>query len=507
MPKIPVYETGVSPLASLPGQNPDRVYADGRDFQNRGLDYVGMGLMDAGERLYDAEQRQEVGDVNAKMATLRGQLTTEFMEGAAQNADDPEYTSKFMQDATNRIQTMAGQVNTKAGQAAFQRDSANLTASMLTMATEHKIAVAGAKSVANYQSMVNQNAGTLFNDPSQFESIERTVTGAFSDPDGPYANVPAEQRAKLQNNALEQLSIAAGRGAAMSNPDLAEKMYKAGSLPGQKYLTESGNAQIVGYISTMQNAARTKAALAIAQEERAKRLADENAAQSMVSYLVKNPNSPEAVDKIMHSAMSPEHKLSFLALAGHSLAEKAHDQNSYGAGFYDTYQKIQSGEIRSMQDLTKQVGPNGSLTLAGVNTLANELVGKRTPEGQIEADMKKGFIDAMGKQLSGRNEMLGVRDPKGEVLKQQALAWFLPAFEQAKQEGKYPPSVLLDPGSPHSLWQGVMRFKRSPNQYMADLMEGTTLGGPTRVTGDADYAKLPVGAQYIGPDGKQRTKK
>jgi len=32
------------------------------------------------------------------------------------------------------------------------------------------------------------------------------------------------------------------------------------------------------------------------------------------------------------------------------------------------------------------------------------------------------------------------------------------------------------------------------------------LGGPVRITGDADYAKLRSGAQFVGPDGVLRTK-
>ena len=31
-------------------------------------------------------------------------------------------------------------------------------------------------------------------------------------------------------------------------------------------------------------------------------------------------------------------------------------------------------------------------------------------------------------------------------------------------------------------------------------------GGPVRIAGDADYARLPSGTVFIGPDGKRRTK-
>lgn len=505
MARIPVYDANVNPEAPLPGRSPERLYAEPDSFGGgKGLSVLGEGLSDASTTLYDAEQREEVSNVRTQMATMRGQMTAKFIQGSAASNGDPSYTQQFNEELANQLSTFGGQLNTKAGMMAFQQESASMTSDFLAKGVEHNVVVAGAKATSDYHAMVNQNAGTLFTDPTQANSIFKNLDNAFADPNGPYANVPAEQRSALQNGAREQLAVAAARGVAMMNPDMAEKMYKADQMPGQQFLTEGGNAQVVSYITSMQNAARTKATMQMAMEERQKRMADEGAANSIVASLVKNPNDPGAVDMIMHSALTPEHKIMMLGLAGHSLTDQAHDQNTYGQGFYQAYQDIADGKIKDYSDLVKQVGPNGSLTVAGVNMLNGELNGRGTAAGKNEVEMKTAFVKAASQQLSGTNEFLHLRDPNGDKQMASALAWFLPAYEQAKGKPDFDPSVALDPNNSKSLWAGVMRFKRSPQQQMQDMMyanPGAPIGTTSAPNATAKPAKtmrfedLPAGGK------------
>lgn len=471
MPKIASYDANVNPEAPLPGRSPERLYAEPDAFGGgNGLSTAGAGVADAADTLYTAEQRDEVSSNAANMATLRGKLTAQFATQSAENAGKPGFTDKFMADATNQIQALGGTYQTKAGQQAFTRDAASLTADMLEKSTLHNVAVAGAKAVSDFHVMVNQNAGTLFNDPTQAGSIFKNIDSTFSDPNGPYANVPAAERGHLQAAAKESLAIAAARGVVRESPELAEKLYNKGGLPGQSFLTESGNAQITSYIQTAESAERAKKALALAQQEHAQTMAAEADGNAVLKNIVKNPTDPGITDQILNSRMKWQQKETMLNIAMHTGAGDGHDQNTYGAGFFNVYQQIHQGKITSPDQLYSRVGPQGDLTVAGVDRLTNEIVGKRTPDGQIEAQLKDGFVKAMSQQLSGTNELLHLRDPNGDTIKQNALAWFLPAYEKAKSEGKYTDTQLLTPSDPHSLWAGVMRFKRSPNQMMQDLM-------------------------------------
>lgn len=597
MPKIPIYDTQVSPEASLPGQNPDRVDASASSFGfGNGLINAGSGLEHLGEALDTAEQQQEVSDVRAKMATLRGNLTAGFEVAASKSAPgDPAFTDKFMSGVTNQLADMGGTIQTKAGLRAFAQESAATTADFLAKSTEFTVHSAGAKAVADWQTTVNQNAGTLFNDPSQASSVFKSIDASMNDPAGPFANVPPDKKAALELQAKEQLAMAAARGVVRMNPDTAEKLYNKGNLPGQNYLTEAGNAQIVSYIQTAQNAERTKKALALAQQEHAETMAAEADGNAILKDIVRNPADPRITDQILNSRMKWSQKETMLNIAQHTGAGDGHDQNSYGAGFFQVYQDIHAGKITTPDQLYSRVGPQqdmrstfdttkapgmvkpgnldpwnrpvlhnpgggysttssisigtsdgetliptvvngqrlsnaaaiqhfkqtgenlgvfktpaaaddyatklhnaqaslydqngnplprsmGDLTVAGVDRLTGEIMGRRSPEGKNEADMKEGFVKAMRQQLSGTNELLHLRDPQGDAIAQSALVHFLGAYDQAKQEGKLPPSVLLDPKDPRSLWGGVMRYKRDPNTMMRDLMAqnpGADVGAAT----------------------------
>lgn len=494
MPKIPVYDAQTNSVAQMPGGNPDRVYADAKAFGGgSGLGTLAGGLEDASTTLYNSEQREEASNVRVQMATMRGQATAEFIEGSAKG--DPGFTEKFNEGLANRLATYGGTLNTKAGMQAFQEESASMTSTFLAKGVEHNVAVAAATATSNYHSMINQNAGTLFNDPTQAGAIFKSIDSAFSDPNGAYAAVPAEQRAALQAGAREQLAVAAGRGVAMMNPDMAEKMYKEGHLPGQSYLTEAGNAQIVSYITTQQNAERTKQALAIAQQERQERMASENAQVNILRHIETNPNDPNNVALILKSPMKAPQMMTMLELAKHvGGPDSNHDTNTYGPGFLAQYDAVHAGKVTTPDQLYPLVG-KGDLTVAGVNMLTGEMQGKRTPAGQIEADMKQAFVKAMSQQLSGTNELLHLRDPNGDKQVASALAWFLPAYEKAKQDPNFNPSVALDPNNPKSLWSGVMRFKRDPNTMMRDLMAFNP-GMPAPEGAPAPAAK-PAGGNVV----------
>lgn len=468
MPKIPTYDAQVGPDTS-----PIRANADAAAFGGgTGMAQLGASLINAGDTIYQAEQQREVSDAHVRMAKLRGELTADFEVKASKTAPgDTEFADNFMSSVADRLSTMGGEFRTKAGTRAFAQLSAGVAADFNAKSTSFTVALAGAKAVADWRSTVNENAGTLFNDPSQANSVFASLEYSISDPDGPFAGVPPEKKAELGQQAKEQLAIAAARGMVRNSPEMAEKMYNGGSLPGQKFLTEAGNAQIVAYIQTAQNAERAKVAIAKAGEEDARREAAEKDGNDIIRQIYKGGGTG-VLDRILGSNLTWQQKQGMINIAEEHAKGGAgsRDTTTYGPGFFNLYQKVHTNEIKTPQDLWKEVGPGKALTLAGADRLANEIIGRRTPEGKNEADLKDGFVRAFTQQLSGRNDMLGFKDPKGDAIVQSTLAWFLPAYDAAKQEGKYPPQVLLDPNNPHSLWNGVMRFKRTPNQQMADMM-------------------------------------
>src|ERR1700744_5312608 len=148
MPHIPTYESNVNPEAPLPGRSPERLFAEPGSFgAASGIAGIGAGLDEASDTIYDTEQRQEVSDVAAKVATLRGSLTAQFIQGAQKANGDPSFTDNFMQGVTNQLDTIRGTIQTRAAQMAFERESAGITSDFLAKGAEYNVAVAGAKEV------------------------------------------------------------------------------------------------------------------------------------------------------------------------------------------------------------------------------------------------------------------------------------------------------------------------------------------------------------------------
>jgi hypothetical protein len=158
---------------------------------------------------------------------------------------------------------------------------------------------------------------------------------------------------------------------------------------------------------------------------------------------------------------------------------------TYGPGFYETYKMVHlpegtPGRITDPSQLYARVGPNGDLTVAGVDKLVNEIQSRKTPEGVAESEMKKQFLANAKGQISGSDEGLHIKDPKGDLLYLKFLAYALPAYDAARKEGKSPVQ-LLNPDSPDYLGKVITApnsgFKRPMDQWFSDIVQDS----PTHV--------------------------
>lgn len=476
MPRIPTYQSDTTGETNLPSpQANQRGYGFGS-----GLSDLASGLNDVANTLHDAEQRQEVSDVATQTALLRGKKTAELDTTASTAEAGTDIVSPFMEGLTNELATMGGKFKTKAGQDAFLRSSAELTSQFLDGATKYQIHSAGVKAVNDFKATENANIGTLMRDPTQFDSILKETDAALNDPAGMFAKMPGDKRAELGLASKEQYALAAARGIIRLNPQMALDMSKDGLLPGQEFLKEQSLYYLQNAAETAIHGQEIKTAQVAAAQKKALEDAAEKQGQEILKNVMKNPNDPNITNAILSSSMTWEKQNQMLAIVKQaSKGDEDKDDKTYGTGFVRLYEQVHQGLIKSPDDLYAHVG-KGDLTVAGVDKLTTEITGKRTPEGQIESDLKGGFVRSFGKVISGENELLGFRDPKGAMLNQQALAWFLTEFQRQKEEGKIPVHDLLDPANKNSLWAGVMRFKRPDNVMMKDIMEGaTSLTAPT----------------------------
>jgi len=110
------------------------------------------------------------------------------------------------------------------------------------------------------------------------------------------------------------------------------------------------------------------------------------------------------------------------------------------------------------------------LSYEDLGKLRNEIQGKRTQAGDIESTLKKGLVSIAKSELTGTNQLMGLRDPRGDTQLQRFMSFFLTEYQAQRQGGKTP-TQLLDPDSADYIGKALSRFKRTPVEFMRDLME------------------------------------
>jgi muramidase (phage lysozyme)/polyisoprenoid-binding protein YceI len=148
------------------------------------------------------------------------------------------------------------------------------------------------------------------------------------------------------------------------------------------------------------------------------------------------------------------------------------DTKTYGPQFWNAYQRIHlpDGDPQKITSPTQLYasGPNGDLTMSGIDKLSEEIQAKKTPEGEAEATMRRSFLTNARSMISGANEHFGVTDPKGDELFLKFQAQFWPSYQKAREAGESPEN-LLNPDSPKYLGpKPGSPFIRPPDQWAAD---------------------------------------
>jgi hypothetical protein len=221
-----------------------------------------------------------------------------------------------------------------------------------------------------------------------------------------------------------------------------------------------------------------------AVEDKAKKDAQEGAASGIASQIIKDPTkvTPEMIAN--NPYLSAAQMEGLAKYRNERLREISgatdHDVKTYGPGFYTAYQQVHAAQddpnrITDPGQLYSRVGPNGDLTVAGVDKLSAEIQGRRTPEGAAEGQMKKSFMDAVHTVISQHLAGLsGGKDPVGETKFAQFTVLALSAYDKGRAAGKTP-QQLLDEKSPDYIGKLIPQFVRSNAEKMRDMLAANNL--------------------------------
>lgn len=209
-------------------------------------------------------------------------------------------------------------------------------------------------------------------------------------------------------------------------------------------------------------------------QEQQKKLISDGAENDYLKQIHTPPANakPLSVAAIVNDdRLSRESKDRIIKLIGNP-GEK--DNKTYGSGFVKAFQMVHApegtpGRITDPKQLYDRLGPSGDLTMAGVEKLRGEINLKQTPEGSAEAQMKNEFLRNARGQITGSDEGLHIKDPKGDELYLKFMAQVLPAYEEGRRNGKSP-SQLLDPDSSDYVGKSIKNFKRPMEQWFNDTV-------------------------------------
>lgn len=147
------------------------------------------------------------------------------------------------------------------------------------------------------------------------------------------------------------------------------------------------------------------------------------------------------------------------------------DMKEYGSGFFNTMRKINSGEINSNMQLMGLLpqgdGSEGAITLAGYEKLKGMLAGD--PQSKSDTAMQTQAFKVIKQQLSGQDDMLGIKDPKGEERWSQALPRLFEAMKDGQKKG-LTMGEMTDPSNPNWIGKSVQSLKRSATQQSIDML-------------------------------------
>jgi Transglycosylase SLT domain len=233
-----------------------------------------------------------------------------------------------------------------------------------------------------------------------------------------------------------------------------------------------------------------------AEQAKATKDAQESAGQTVIKTLMTPGATFDPAVIRDNTALTWEQKEHLWNLAqSHYATADNHDTKTYGPGFWQMYQNVHAPDndpnrITDPSQLWSHGGPTGDLTLSGIEKLTQEIQGKRTPDGEAEAEMKKQFLSMAKAQITGTNEGMHIRDPKGDELFLKFMAQVLPAYDKAKAAGASATS-LLDPSSKDYLGSAIASFRRPMTTWVQDMLQENEPGGVPAATAAPQAAAAP----------------
>lgn len=462
--------------ANVPGASETRQAREAdTGFVGNALQGLGNAVSGAGAQVQKRAAQSEITDLNAKMSQAHADFTGN-LDDTLMNSDpgDKNISDDFMQDYDDKMGEISDSLTTPEAQAYFRRSNAQMRAHFQIASMHGQSLLAGQKAVDDVTGSIDNYSASLLNDPSSFDSVKNLNAMAIQ------ASVdnevlPQNKAEELKAQSETQFAKSAIRGWINLDPNIAKAQLQSGKW--DNYLTGDLKYQLDKEADMGLHAQQIEAKRQ--QDAAAQQLAQQQT-QTQDQFLSKLYTNGLSTKDVLHSNLDPVgsgSKEQFLKMIETAQSQKIKTDPST---FINTWNRIHlaDGDPQKITDENQLNGLLGKgLTLPDIQQMRTEIQGKKTQSGQIEADLKKNFLETVKGQLTHSNPMLGMKDPQGDMQYQSFISKFLPAYDAAKKSGK-DPTTLLDPTSPDYMGKMATPFVRSPQQIIHSMVTNASPQGP-----------------------------
>jgi hypothetical protein len=490
MPKIQEYVSRTSVQGPVSSRR-----ATAEDLNpNGGFEAAGKALSEVGDVVERRAQQADVSDLNAKMSEAHAQFTVQLQE-TLRTADPGDRTiaDKFTQQYDDYMSKLGENVATSAGRNYFTKASAEMRAHFIESAHNGQADLAGVKAKEDYTKSISSLTSSLLNDPSS-EALAQKIHDTGVDnlvSSGLLSKAKADE---LKITGRADLAKSAIRGWVNLNPEQAKEEIKGGRWDG--LIDGDVKHQMLGEAEQGIRGKEIENERLRREQERQRQEAQSQTQNAFLEKLTSNQLTNKDILKSNLDAFGSGSKEQFLQLVKASNEGKMKtDPGTYR----DLFNRIHLPDedpkkLRDENELNQYV-VKGRLSFEHLNQLRAEIQGKRTPDGEMEAELKKGLVKVAEGKLTRSNPMLGLRDVDGDEQMQKFMTFFLKEFDTQKKSGKSA-AQLLSPESPDYLGRYISNYTRSPNQIMKSLV-GTMNNKPA---GLANPPSTPPGSSsVVGP--------
>lgn len=454
--------------------------------------------------------QNETSKLAADFATAHAKLTTQWND-MVQKADpnDHQLASRFQDEVVGpTIDKLGDGLMTRGAQDMYQKASAGLKADFFEKTTADQSNLAGAAAVANLDTVKNQLSASARTDPAGWQGL---IAMAQTTTDGLVKayDLPREKAIQLSTSVNGEIAKAAAIGMADRNPTEMKAALARGDF--DQYLDGTTQKTLASYADQQERAATTAQRAAEVEQKRKDKEDFDHASNTVLgamlqpdgslrvpanapSAIVKMSQMPGAIPGEMRSLIDMTERVTKDHADGKDLQTDPHVYEDFAQRVL-----LPTSDPRalSMQEVIAARAA-GAVNDHDFSFFKGNIDALKADPAKREADKQfNAFLQSQKVAFTQRNFLTGAQDPVGAQRYFQFSQAARQKYEEAYSKGEW--QQTLDAKNPAFLG-------RLAPQYLGNQKGATPSAPVAKIGGDADFAKLPHGAQFVGPDGVMRVK-